>query len=773
MKKNCYLALALIGIGMAACSHRESVTADYQVIPLPHEIAAGGGEGFKLTGSTLIAYPQTDSVLHKNAELLAGYLAQLTGEELRISDDTTATDAIVLKAGLADSNPEAYRITVSPSRIIIDGASAAGNFYGIQTLRKSIPEAGDHDVLFPAVDINDHPRFGYRGAHFDVVRHFFPVEDVKAFIDMIALHNINTLHWHLTDDQGWRLEIKKYPRLTEVGSRRDGTCVGRDFSTSDSIPYGGFFTQDEAREIVRYAADRHITVIPEVDLPGHMVAALTAYPSLGCTGGPYKVWQRWGVSEDLLCAGNDSIYTFLADVLNEVMDIFPSEYIHVGGDECPKVRWEACPKCQARIRELGLKTDAHSTKEAKLQSYVMGRANDILAARGRKMIGWDEIMEGGLAPGAVIMSWRGADGGLKAARLGHDAIMTPNDYFYFDYYQTLNRDSEPLAIGGYVPLEKVYSFTPVPDSFSDEEGAHIKGVQANLWTEYISTFDYVQYMELPRMAALAEVQWCDEAAKDYRGFTSRLPRLMRHYDAAGYRYARHVFDVSAQMTPATVSRGVVVKLSTIDDAPIHYTLDGSEPETDSPLFTDSIVIDRPAHIKAVAVRPDRLSRVYFDSVTVNKATGRPVEFAYPPQPRYADGAGAKLTNGLFGSSSFADGAWVGFQGVPMVATVDLGAPELISSARVSTLIDVEHWVFDATDMTVEVSSDGKSFKRMASEDYPLSKVDYQKILWHVLSFHPVEARYVRITVNPVKSIPEWHNGHGQPAFIFIDEIVVD
>lgn len=442
--RNLFLHLAAVAVSLGAfsCSQGEAV-ADYRVIPMPQAVAVDSASApFELSATTVIAYPEGNAVMKRNAELLADYLEQMTGDRLALTGDAPAKDVIVLSLGDGEGNPEGYTLSVTPERISIEGASEAGVFYGMQTLRKSIPEAGKARVVFPAVVVNDYPRFSYRGAHLDVSRHFFPTDSIKKYIDMLALHNINRFHWHLTDDQGWRLEIKKRPLLTEVGSKRNGTCVGHDFDSSDTIPYGGYYTQDEARDIVAYAADRHITVIPEIDMPGHMLGALTAYPELGCTGGPYEVWQRWGVSDDVLCAGNDSVLSFIDDVLSEVIEVFPSEYIHVGGDECPKMRWTECPKCQARIKAMGFKRDEHGTPEEKLQSFLIHHASDFLTSHGRKMIGWDETLEGGLAPGAVVMSWRGEDGAVAAARQGHDAIMTPTSYMYFDYYQTLDRTDE-------------------------------------------------------------------------------------------------------------------------------------------------------------------------------------------------------------------------------------------------------------------------------------------------------------------------------------------
>lgn len=765
------LAAACIATG---CTKKIQQEADYRVVPLPLEIIPGDSTAtFTLSESTVIAYPADNDTLRRNAELLSEYLGTLTGSQLQLTTDAPAANAIVLSTGLANSNPEAYRLTVNPENITIEGASAAGNFYGIQTLRKSIPSAAKQTVLFPAVTINDQPRFPYRGAHFDTSRHYFPVDSIKEFIDMLALHNINRFHWHITDDQGWRLEIKKYPLLTEIGSKREGTCVGHDFETSDSIPYEGYYTQEEAKEIVKYAADRHITVIPEIDLPGHMLGALAAYPNLGCTGGPYKVWQRWGVADDVLCAGNDSTLQFIDDVLTEVTEIFPSEYIHIGGDECPKVRWAECPKCQARIKALGLKKDSHSTAEQKLQSYVMEHAATTLAGLGRKMIGWDEIIEGGLFPGATVMSWRGEEGAAEAARQGHDAILTPTNFCYFDYSQSQDLDSEPLGIGGFVPVSKVYSLEPT-GHLNEEQAKHILGAQANLWTEYIKTFSHAQYMELPRLAAMCEVQWTQPDKKDFTDFTKRLPRMIAQYDALGYNYATHIFDIQGGLESDSDNHVIVANFRTIDDAPIYYTLDGSEPTETSALYTEPVVLDKSCTIKAVALRPSGASRMFCDSVSFNKATSGAVTLETEPHSRYRSTGPSLLTDGRFGASSFNTGEWMGFEGVPMIATVDLGSEQEISSVTMRILLNTPNWIFDARGIKVEVSADGKTFKEVASEEYPVMTKETIDIATHVIKFAPVAARYVKVTALCEKSIPAWHGvGEGKPGFLFVDEIVVD
>ena len=575
--------LTMAGFMLLSCN-TEVKEANYQIIPLPQEISVmDQAAPFILSNGTKIMYPEGNEKMQKNAEFLASYIKDLTGKSLAVQAGTDGK-GIILQLGGNAKNPEGYQLKVTSDQVVISGPTEAGVFYGIQTLRKSIPVAQGVDIALPAVEINDYPRFSYRGAHLDVSRHFFPVDSVKRFIDMLALHNMNRFHWHLTDDQGWRIEIKGLPELTEVGSKRTETVIGHNSGKYDGKPYGGFFTQEEAKEIVAYAAERHITVIPEIDLPGHMQAALTAYPNLGCTGGPYEVWKIWGVSEDVLCAGNDETLKFIDDVLGEIIQIFPSEYIHVGGDECPKVRWTKCPKCQDRIKALGIKADKNHTAEEKLQSFIINHAEKFLNDHGRQIIGWDEILEGGLAPNATVMSWRGEGGGIEAAKQKHDVIMSPNTYLYFDYYQSKDVEQEPEAIGGYLPLERVYSYEPMPASLTPEEQKYIKGVQANLWTEYIPTFSQVEYMELPRMAALADIQWTNPEHKDYQDFLQRLVRMVKIYDVYQYNYAKHVFDVTARFEPNAETGTVDVTLSTVDNCPVYYTLDGTDPTTASQLL---------------------------------------------------------------------------------------------------------------------------------------------------------------------------------------------
>ena len=769
--------LLLSGALLVSCSG-STPKADYEVIPLPQQITEKSGSGFTLDETVKILFPEGNDAMARNAAFLSEYVAQMTGLQLQTEaaatvDAGAANGHIALTLGLDPEKPEAYRLTVGKEGVTIVGGSEAGVFYGIQTLRKALPVVSG-SVLLPAVEVNDWPRFGYRGAHLDVSRHFIGVDSVKRFIDMLALHNMNRFHWHLTDDQGWRIEIKSRPELTTVGSKRKATVIGHNSGRYDSVPYGGFYTQDQAREVVAYAAERHITVIPEIDLPGHMLAALTAYPELGCTGGPYEVWGQWGVAEDVLCAGNDATLKFIDEVLGEVVDLFPSEYIHVGGDECPKVRWKSCPKCQARIRALGIKGDDKHTAEEYLQSFVINHAEKFLNARGRQMIGWDETLEGGLAPNATVMSWRGVEGGIEAARQKHQAIMTPTTYLYFDYYQSKETDKEPIAIGGYVPVEMVYNYEPVSPLLTPEEAEYIIGVQANLWTEYIPNFRQVEYMELPRMAALAEIQWSDPGRKNYNEFLARLPQLVRIYDLMGYNYATHVFDVNVSFTPNPAKGVLDVAMTAIDGAPIHYTLDGTEPTEASSRYVDTLRVAEPGALKAVVVRPTGHSRVFTEEIAFNKASVRPITMLQPINKQYEYAGAGTLVDGLRGNGNYKTGRWIAFWKNDMEAVIDLGDSTEISRAQIETCVVKGDWVFDARYFGVAVSDDGKTFRTVAEAEYPvMANSDRDGVYIHELLFEPTVTRFVKITAKPEHAMPTWHPGKNSPAFLFVDEIYLN
>ncbi|EDU99712.1 family 20 glycosylhydrolase [Phocaeicola coprocola DSM 17136] len=758
-----------------ACSEKRTLNSDYEIIPKPLDVNCKGDASFLLKDGVAVIYPENNRKMQDNAEFLVDYVERQTGVKLTSHAGMPVDGAICLTLDLSDDNAEAYKLIVNDKRVCISGASEAGVFYGIQTLRKSLPVAQDINVNLSAVEIYDKPRFAYRGAMLDVARHFYTVDEVKTFIDMLALHNINRFHWHLTDDQGWRIEIKKYPKLMSVASERKETVVGRWYSgIYDGKPYGGYYTQDELRDVIDYAAKRHITIIPEVDLPGHMQAALTAYPELGCTGGPYEVRTIWGVSQDVLCVGNDFTLQFVKDVLSEVADIFPSEYIHIGGDECPKVRWEKCPKCQERIKSLGLKSDAKHTKEQRLQSYMIQEAAKYLKEKGKRIIGWTEILEGGLVPDATLMSWIGESGGIEAAHQHHDVIMTPNTYLYFDYYQSKKVEDEPLAIGGYLPIEKTYNYEPMPKELTKEEQQYIKGVQANLWTEYIPVFSQVQYMVLPRLGAAAEVQWTDPSKKDYKDFLRRVPHLVAVYDCYGWNYATHVYDVNVDMKADTVNHVLNVQLSTMADDPIYYTLDGQDPTEKSLKYTKPFTIDQSVVLKTMAVHPDRTSKISVDTIRFNKATLKPVVLLQPNEFRFSPDGPVVLVDGRNGNHSFDTGAWLAVAGNDLEAVINMQAETILSSASVHVYVRKDAWLFDARGFSVSVSSDNKNYKEVASQEYKqMQESDSDGIIEHELSFDPCKATYVKIKVISEKSMPDWHWDAGKAPFLLVDEIILN
>ena len=688
--------------------------ANYDIIPQPKEVQLSEGKPFVLQETTAICY---DDGLRREAEFFSEYVNDILGfkptvrhyadERLR-SAPNAIENAIVLYMAPEDfDQAEAYEIEIASNLVEIKGADAAGVFYGIQTLRKSMPTA---NCQLPTVTIRDWPDFAYRGMHLDPCRHFMSLDSVKIYIDMLALHNMNQFHFHLTEDQGWRIEIKKYPKLTEIGAYRDGTVIGRNGRLYDSIRYGGFYTQEELRDLVQYAAERHVNIIPEIDLPGHMQAALASYPWLGCTGGPYEVWKRWGVSDDVLCAGNEETMQFVEDVLNEVMDIFPSPYIHIGGDECPKVRWEKCPKCQAKIKELGIKGDERFTKEDYLQSYVMNRMAKVVEARGRRVIGWDEILEGNVSETAIIMSWRGTEGGIEAARKGHDVIMTPASHLYFDYYQSEDPATEPSCVGGYLPVSRVYDFRPLPKELTEEQQKHIIGVQANIWTEYITTFKHVQYMAMPRMDALTEIQWNnpDPEKRDFDAFVERCRHMAQLYDLYHYNYAKQIFS----------------------------------------------------------------PQVYTDTVVPNLATRKPIFLREEPNEQYASRGAVVLNDGEMGRIAYTSGRWLGFWGQPLDAVIDIEEPAPMSHVRFRALVNKGAWIYNPSHASVLVSDDGENFREVAQLDIPITTwMDPDRNFTYELEFEPVTARYVEVIIKD-HMLPEDHDGYGYPAWIFVDEIEV-
>ena len=773
--KKLLLTLAA-GIVLCSCGSHDPQIA---IVPYPNHLETGRGT-YRVTDRPVTCDSRTDERTQRAVVGFAARLATVTGgtNPVTVADEVPASG---IRFVTDESLPaEGYELNVDGEGIEVRASQFPGFLYALQSLEQLLPAAvygtepaPDAAWEVPCVKIADAPRFAYRGMHLDVARHFFSVDEVKRYIDVMAIHKLNTLHWHLTDDQGWRIEIKRYPELTAVGSIRKATVVRKEWGTYDGTPYGGFYTQDEIRDVVKYAADRGVTVIPEIDLPGHMLAALTAYPELGCTGGPYEVWGRWGVADDVLCPGREKTFEFLEGVLTEVMELFPSEYIHIGGDECPKVRWEKCPRCQAKIRQLGLKDDGEHTAEHYLQSYVTDRIGKFLAQHGRRIIGWDEILEGRAPSDAVVMSWRGSEGGIAAAKLGHDVIMTPNSHFYFDYYQSLDTDAEPFGIGGYIPMEQVYSYDPAFPELTPEQQKHILGVQANLWTEYVLSDEHLEYMLLPRLAALSEVQWCLPETKDWNRFIGSF-RMDKIYSQLGYEFAKHIFGVTASYAVDPEKGGVVMTLTTQGGAPIRYTLDGSDPTASSPLYKAPVTIGESCTFKAAALREGMQTPVYTRKFDFNKATGRRIALNAAPTLKYTYGGASLLVDGYRGGPVYSNGAWIGFLNEPLDVMIDMQGAKPYSAVTVESLVEKGEWVFPPSSVGVYLSDDGREFTEAALMSVPQETagspdgVKPFKVL-----FPETSARYLRVVARTVDPIPAWHGAAGQKAHMFVDEIIVE
>ena len=767
----------LTAVACVACGRND--LSDITVVPFPNEVEVLAGD-FDAAGASFHYSSEMDEPSVKVVKAFAAQLSLVTAQE-SVVNEGVAEDGFLFVCN-EQLPEEAYALSVDRKCAKVEASSLRGFNYAIQTIRQMLPVEiyskgpASADWSIPCVRINDAPRFGYRGLHLDESRHFFGMEEVKRYLDIMEVHKLNTLHWHLTDDQGWRIEIKKYPELTSIGSKRSGTCVKKDFSSTDGIPYGEgmWYTQDQIREIIAYAAAKGIDIIPEIDLPGHMLAALTAYPELGCTGGPYHVWTRWGISDDVLCAGNEKVYTFLENVLAEVAELFPSEFVHVGGDECPKVRWEKCPKCQAKIRQLGYTDKDGQKAEHFLQSYVIARMEKFLNSKGKKVIGWDEILEGEVAPNATIMSWRGEAGGLRAVRMGHDAIMTPNTYFYIDYYQSMDIKNEPFGIGGYLPVERCYSYEPYPEGMTDEEKSHILGVQANMWTEYVATPEHLEYMVLPRLAALAEVQWCDADRKDWERFEDSADELCKIYETMGYNFATHILQVRGEVIADAENGCVKVVLSAQGDTPIRYTLDGTVPDAKSMLYKDTLVIDRTCTLSAVAMRNDVKPKYFVKSFNFNKANGRQLVSSSEPHKSYVYSFPENLFDGIRAAEVYKSGEWAGWRTRPFEVVIDMEESKPYASVTVGTLKAQASNIVGPAYVSVMTSEDGVNFIEVAREDYQMENtaqddcaVDY------TVTFPETSARYLKVSAGVVNKLPDWHFNAGKSGNLFVDEVIVE
>ena len=766
--KSC-TAAALLFLAFSACSQQETTLGNLHVIPLPQEITEQAtANPFVIRTSTTICYPEGNEKMKRNAEFLASYIKEVAGTQVKVSSETAASNCIMLETDTTLTNKEGYEMDINADRVIIKGGSEAAVFYGIQTLHKALPITNGQTLAsLPAGTINDWPEFSYRGFLVDVGRHFFSVDYLKEVIDMLALHNINYFHWHLTEDQGWRIEIKKYPKLTEIGSHRKETIVAPGSDQFDNTPVSGYYTQEEAKEIVRYAAERYITVIPEIDMPGHMLATLASYPELGCTGGPYEVATQFGVFTDVLCGGNEKSLQFARDVLNEIMDIFRSPYIHIGGDECPKERWEACPKCQAQIRKLGLKDTPEHSKENQLQAWFMGEVEKSIVARGRKMLAWDEILEGNPAKSTTVMAWTSPNVRIKSARLGHNTIVCPITHLYFSN-PGYNR------LKGVSSVARVYNFEPVADELTPEEKARIIGVQGCIWTEWTKDSVKMEWQMMPRIAALSELQWSNPKQKNLDNFLGRLRHQLDLYVLYGYHYKQDIDNVTIDINAGENGQALVT-LSTFDNAPVFYTTDGSEPTASSAAYTEPFPVQGSQTIKAKAIRNGRESETTEETLNYSLATMRPITLASEADKGYTFKGATLLNDGLKGDGNYRSGRYMGFYSNNVDATIDLQSEQEISEAFIDTYLVPGDYIFGLTGMEVYVSNDGKSFSKVASRQIPvLEKGSKNNVPCHnTLAFDKTKARYVRIVGKCTPTLPAWHSGAGKKAFLFVDEIGVN
>jgi len=743
------------------------------IIPQPVSIRPGTGN-FVIDKNTSLKFSQSDKNLKAAVDYFSSYVNHISG--ISLSQNTKRQKSIEFKiAKKEEIGEEGYLLNVSPSSIIVTANSKAGIVYAMQTLFQTLPAVRTNAALqIPAMQIKDYPRFKWRGMHLDVCRHFFSPDLVKEYIDLMALYKFNTFHWHLTDDQGWRIEIKKYPKLTQIGAWRvdetDKVWGQRPQATPDETPtYGGYYTQEQIKDIVKYAQLRNITIVPEIEMPGHSAAAIASYPYLSCsqqsqlpmTGGNYT-----NVSSNY-CAGNDSVFTFLQNVLTEVIALFPSQYIHVGGDEVDKTSWKNCPKCQARIKKEGLKN------EEELQSYFIKRIEKFLISKHRKMIGWDEILEGGLAPEATVMSWRGEQGGIDAAKMNHNVVMTPGNPVYFDHYQG-DPATEPLAIGGFNTLKKVYDYEPVPKDLDAQQAKYVLGAQANLWTEFITTAEHVEYMVLPRMLALSEVLWSPKETKDWNSFNERLQNHFRAFDQKGLHYSKGNFKV--EIKPVVQDGKLFVDLSTeAYKGEVYYTTDRTAPTPASKKYSEPLRIDSSLTLKAITVVGGKTMSLIAaqQSFVMHKAVGKNVSYTNPVSRYYmADGPNS-LTDGVRGTTAVGK-YWHGFAGKDLIAIVDLGEVKNISSISLGCLQSYRDWIMMPQWVKFEISDDGQNFTEVKTIQNDVSVEEQTATIKDfVANFPGHKAKFVRVTAKVLDALPKGHAGEGKPAWIFADEIVVN
>ena len=779
MKKTSILLIALLAALFFSCDQKTGDEKnEISIIPQPVKIEKRSGH-FEINSKTQIVNPK-----HSNIQGVAKYLKdqldRATGFDLSFGEPFEKENVIAFEfAAEEDLGVEGYHLDITPEKVTIFTNSTEGAFYGVQTLFQLLPaeifsskSVINVEWMVPCCVIYDKPRFSWRGMHLDVSRHFFPLEFVKRYIDLIALHKMNVFHWHLTDDNGWRIEIKKYPLLTDIAAWR----VDREDmpwrevtppEPGEKATYGGYYTQEEIREVIDYAAERQITVIPEIEMPGHTSEVFAAYPQLSCKGEKLYVQSgSYWPNTDIFCAGNEEVFTFIEDVLDEVMELFPAKYIHIGGDEATKQEWESCPKCQKRIKDEGLKN------EHELQSYFIKRIEKYLNDHGKLLIGWDEILEGGLAPEATVMSWRGFEGGIEAAVQGHDVIMCPTSHCYFDYYQA-NPDFEPVAIGGFTSLKKVYSFEPVPEELNDVQAKHILGGQGNVWTEFIPTPEHAEYMAVPRMTALAEVLWSPKESRNWDSFQERYQCFNKRLDVLHVNYSQGSWNVDIH--PSLIDGKYTFELSSEQyKVPIHFTLDGSEPTVQSPVYEKPFVVNESAIIKAgMFINGKLMEYATVKEIVLHKAVGKECYLSIPSSKKYPASGAISLVDGLRGSENYRDGYWIGFQGKNLDFEIDLGDEIDINRISASFFQNTGAWIFMPEKVTYAIL-DAEKNELITHVVYPESTMEVKGTIIEELTseFENVKGRFVKVQAKNINTIPDWHEGAGGRAWIFADEVVI-
>ena len=775
MKKRLFQGLGVFLLVLAVGCGKESKTnftqKDINIVPKPLEMKFNQG-AFRFTKDTKLVVDKDKAHV---LEVLQNKFVSAAGWKLEAVEKAPSRNFVLLSIdpSLAE---EDYDLKVMDDQVIIKAQGYNGFLYGLETIRQLLPVAIESKSVvtninwdIPHVEIKDSPRFKWRGFMLDVSRHFFDKNYVLATIDQLALLKMNTLHLHLVDDQGWRIEIKKYPKLTEIGGFRvdqeDKSWNARPTAElGTNATYGGFYTQEDIKEIVAYAESRGVTVVPEIEMPAHVMSAIAAYPELSCFQNPIMVPSGgvWPITE-IYCAGKDSTFEFLENVLLEVMELFPSQYIHVGGDEATKTNWKICPDCKKRVANEGL------ANVEELQSYFIQRMERFLSSKGRILLGWDEILEGGLAPGATVMSWRGVKGGLEASEAGHDVVMTPNSHCYFDYYQG-DQDAEPLAWGGNLPLSKVYQFDPVVEGMSEEQAKHVLGGQANLWTEYVPTNDQAEYMTYPRLAALAEAVWSSKDNRNWDDFSNRVSSLFERYGAMGVNYAKSAYQVTTETSVNTESAVISIDLkSEFPNADIRYTIDGSDITSASEKYSAPIVIDRTTKIKAQVFKDgEPVGAIFEKTIQYHKAVGKPVTYLNKYHDSYQGAKELGMVNVVRGSKNFHDGQWQGWLGDDMELVIDLESPTELEKISVGALENQGSGIYFPIQLEVFLSDDGQTFKSagIVKRDYAANNGSELKDF--VVEVGKQTTRYIKVKATNLGSSPA-----GGGSWMFVDEVVVE